>query len=194
MIITFLDLELLQPANTICEIGAVALDTNKRQVVSCFQSLALPPGAESWNPEFQLRKCGKTLPELTGISREMLSHAPKLDVVATEFWGWFPGGRLAGWGDDAAALVGQCPPPEAAKVWPVNLKPTCQLLRSAFPGKSKGGLQAALTQAGLGFVGTPHRAFWDAYNLARLFWYYHRLLKLGQVAEHSVNYLLGDKA
>ena len=70
------------------------------------------------------------------------------------------------------------------KVRPIDIKPTVGLLRAMLPGKTRGGLLKAMQQFGLDFVGTQHRAFWDAYNTARLVWRIQGMVDLVTNIEH----------
>ena len=185
------DLEALQPSNNICEIGAVILDTHKKCIVDGFQTLVNPGEKVT---DYKLRHAKGTITDLTGITQSMLDQAPSTELAMFDFWSWFAthqmGGRLVAWGNDGEDLIQQTPritldTAIETRINIIDIRQTVWLLAAMMPGKNRRGLKNAMKQFGLDFVGIPHRAYWDAYNTARLLW---RIMKMVDLAKYIENF------
>ena len=191
MKIVTLDLELLQPGNEICEIGACTLDLNQKSITHQYQTHCNPGVPVT---DYRLKN-GQTITELTGITQAILDEAPPLREALEDFWSWFGqqqcGKRVATWGGgDVPFLVDQsrqqgvgCP----RWVRQIDCKAIAILWRHATPGcKALGGLEAMLHLCGLQFQGLQHRALDDAINTARLLLHFYEHIRKGLLIENIV--------
>jgi inhibitor of KinA sporulation pathway (predicted exonuclease) len=112
--------------------------------------------------------------ELTGITQEQVNTSRKFDHVIHEFQDWLDavdGPRLlCTWGDkDIDIIEAEC----ARHDIPVDFLPKSIDLKAQYARlhrlTKESGLLKALEYHELEFEGSPHRAFDDAYNTARLF-------------------------
>lgn len=147
----------------IIEIGAVILNARIFQVESEFQSFVRPVRHPHLTP-FCI--------ELTGITQEDVSTAPRFPEVVKEMQVWmyaFPDTLFCSWGEfDREQFLADCQFHNVGypfRSGHFNLKVE---FRRAAGQKKKLGLAGALRSLGMEFEGSPHRALDDARNAARI--------------------------
>lgn len=180
-----IDLESNQPSGTIIQIGAAAFDTDARDpLMAKFVCYVNPDEEINWD---QPLNNGMTLGELLPFTqKEITEQGIAPDVAFTQFWQWVIdincGRKFIQWGrHDMEALVGQS---KAAGVFypqrikDFNLKKTYQFLyQPANKLAQKYGLSGALKSCNIGFEGTAHDAYVDAYNTGVLMLHIYRDLE-----------------
>jgi len=176
------DLEMLQPGDEICEIGAVLVCLGTGEIEDRFQTYCNPGVPVT---DYKLRG-DITITDLTGITQETLDNAPSRKEALEAFWQWVLdcqcGRRLAAWGaGDVKCLIKQSQEegvryPTRIKNW--DIKMLGGLFRNALPKtKAMGGLDNTLKLFGMTFDGTPHRALDDAENTALLLIRFYAMIK-----------------
>ena len=148
----------------IIELAAIMLD-DYGEIVEEFQSFVSPVLAPYLSPYCK---------QLTGITQQQVDTAPSFKVVLQAFWDWLPekGEELlyVNWGKyDPVYIQADCRQHNMDDDW---LSPVLDLKRAY--KKYKGlhtaiGLQSALKAEGIDTEGEVHRAYWDAYNLTKLY-------------------------
>ena len=146
----------------IIEIGAVKYDPMKREVVSQFQSFVRP----TIHPELS-----EFCTELTSIKQSDLIGSHTFDSVYNQFVKWFGNPNkniLASWGFyDKRMLEDECR--RYGLPWKLgNDHMNMKRLYQELTGCKRAGLDFAVKEQGLEFVGTHHRAMWDAFNVANV--------------------------
>lgn len=178
MKIAVIDLELNQPSDKIIQIGAVCLDVKSGKIAEghkSFNVYVLPD--EPMNP---------TIVNLTGITDQLLKQKGiPLYQALTEFWLWMKesgaGKNISAWGVDYYEVINESK--KLGVEYPnrlrcLNIKEMASVLRCSFPTeKSRGGLSNTMELFKLPFVGTPHDAYWDAFNTAKLLSLFQKLVE-----------------
>lgn len=183
MLLTIVDLEMNQPSGNIIQIGSCVLDVRNQTISNNFQVLVqLPPGEE----------LDPFITSLTGITQpEIDRQGVPLKKALEKYWEVNPGKHHGAWGWDHRELVELSDKLEVKHpmIHGYDIKAISALMACARPqGKLRSGLSNSLAREGLRFIGTPHRAFDDAYNTARLAASYVRKMKAFLVAEDAIRH------
>lgn len=175
-ILTFLDLEMNQPSNSIIQIGAVVANIKTGEILEELSVIINPK--EVINPE---------IVKLTGITQDMVNAGIPIDEAYVQLadlhkkYDSFI--NLVTWGGgDSVALVDQLYGSEILKTVPnpfgrrwIDAKTVYVSYCIANGLDFRGGLAKSMTKLGLKFEGTKHNAVFDARNT---FYMYKKLLEL----------------
>lgn len=144
----------------VIEIGAVKFNLSTLEIVDEFQAFVKP----KWNHNLT-DYCKK----LTGITQEQINSAHNFESEYNRFMKWFGSpkkNQFASWGDDLQAIGYSC----AANDFECKYLTNWDLKRfyQEFNGTKGLGLDKAMKQYDLKFIGSRHRALDDAKNTALL--------------------------
>lgn len=170
MKIIIVDLEFENQAKCfeVIQIGAVVVDLVRSTITPMMDELIQLPEGVVLSPYIS---------NLTGIQAEDLDKARTFKEVFRDFWGKVEQAeckkRIGGWGADVDVLIDQSvrygvKAPQRLDSYDVKQAFNFFRTQVGLSVRHKTGLQSTLKSFGLTFKGSPHNAYDDAYNTARL--------------------------
>lgn len=183
MKLVVLDLEMNQPSGAIIQIGVCLLDCRTGVIADRMTRYVRLPAGESLNPEIAaLCHINPEQVEWRGVPEEpdMFSSQPNISIEEALRWLWtYVGSKpVAAWGGDIELVedVSRTLGVEHKSPRGIDLKVLGMMMRALVGSRSRGGLKKTMELFGLDFQGQQHDACADAFNTARLLWYWlHRV-------------------